>query len=84
MAYIRDLFNVSTNNLDHCTEGILSKCVDDHKLGGMVNTVKGRAATERNTGRLEKCNDKNLKVQQKQTQSFIQNVQTPCNNVAGD
>ena len=69
MVSLRDLFNVFIN-LDDCTEGILSKRVDDHKLEGVVNTLEGRAATERNRGRLEKRDDKNLKVQ-KQTQSFI-------------
>ena len=71
MAFLRDLFNVFISNLDNCKKGILSKCVDDHKLGGVVNTLEGRAAIEKNPVRLEKCTYKNLKVPQNQMQSFI-------------
>lgn len=66
MASLRDLLNIFIANLDDSTAGILSKHVDDHKLGGVANSLEGRAAIERHPGRLEKQDDKNLKVQQKQ------------------
>lgn len=62
----RDVWNISINNLDDCTEGILSKCVGEHKQG----TLECRAASEGNLARMEKCVDKNPKVQQNQGQFF--------------
>lgn len=41
------------NDLDAELEGILSKLADDTKLGGAVDSLKGRAALQRDLGKLE-------------------------------
>lgn len=43
------LFNVFVSGLDTRLEGILSKFVNDTKLGGIVESLRGRVAFEENS-----------------------------------
>ncbi|KAK4828742.1 hypothetical protein QYF61_000733 [Mycteria americana] len=47
------LFNAFINDLEKVTECTLAKYADDSKLVGSVDTLKSRAAIQRNQGRLE-------------------------------
>lgn len=41
------------NDLDVRLEGVLSKCVDDTKLGRVVESLKGKEALQRDLDQLE-------------------------------
>lgn len=50
-------FSIFIKNQNDGPQGSLSKFVDDVKLGKLVDKPKGRAAIQRNVGRLEKWAD---------------------------
>lgn len=54
------LFNIFMNDLDKGMECTLLVFANDIKLGGTVSVLKGRAATQRDLGRLEEMACRNL------------------------
>lgn len=64
-GYHRDLlgplrFNIFVSDLEVVTGCTLAKFADDFKLGRTVNTLVGRAAIQRDPGRLEEGANRNL------------------------
>jgi len=55
------LFVIFINDLDDVAELILSKFVEDTRLGGVADTPDGCAAFQRNFNRLEKLTEGNLR-----------------------
>lgn len=49
-----ELFNIFVSDRDSGIRHILSKFADDNELCGVVNTLEGRDASQRDLGRLEK------------------------------
>ena len=47
------LFNIFINDLDEAIKGILIKCADDTKLGGVTNTPEERTTIQSDLDRLE-------------------------------
>lgn len=65
-------FNVFINDLEKVVACLLIQLADDTKLGGPLNTPEGRAAIQKDLGRLEKWASRNLTESNRQTQSSEQ------------
>lgn len=54
------LFNTFVSNMDHGTEGTLSKFVNNTKLSGAVDTLEGIDAIQRDLDKIKRLAHENL------------------------
>lgn len=74
LGYVINTLVSKKHDLDEGLEGILSKCTDNAKLGGAVDSLKGRRPAERSTGL---GNHQQCEVQQEHVLDFAAGMGSP-------